>query len=189
MCYTGVAGGWGLAPRSAGLGAQGTLVDRYLGPCILVALAAPLGSIGRAVRRSAAPQGGAPDSLHPPSPDRIRGTGHRRRSRRVPQGPRLAQALRHPAAAAGRPAARRARRLAGQGQAARLMPCASAAGAVQSPSASSPRERLTTIDCVPPQVSRLGGFSAPRSPPRMGRRRALALGSRGVLPVSLNFLV
>ena len=141
----------------------------------------------RAARRSAAPQGGAPHSLHPPSPDRIRGTGRRRRSRRVPQGPRLAQALRHPAAAAGRSAARRARRLAGQGQAARLMPRASAAGAVQSPSASSPRGRLTTIDCATPQVSRLGGFSAPRSPPRMGRRRALALGSRGVLQICAKY--
>lgn len=64
MCYTGVAGGWGLAPRSAGLGAQGTLVDRYTRAVLLVTLAAPLGSIGRAARRSAAPQGGAPDSLY-----------------------------------------------------------------------------------------------------------------------------
>lgn len=52
-----------------------------------------------------------------------------------------------------------------------------------------PQRTPIDIDCATPQVSRLGGFCGPRSPPLMGRRRALALGSRGVLPISPNFLV
>ena len=44
------------------------------------------------------------------------------------------------------------------------------------------------IDCAtPPRSAAWGDFSAPRSPPRTVRRRALALGLRGVLQICAKY--